>query len=92
VQVSEIAPGLWRWTAYHEELRQDVGCVYVEAPDAVCLVDPLVAVAVAAGGRPCRVAAEPPPPPRPPRRARARLARRAAAGGRPRGAGAAPQL
>lgn len=38
----EIAPGLWRWTGFHEEWKQQVGCVYVEAPDAVVLIDPLV--------------------------------------------------
>ncbi len=38
----EVAPGLRRWTARHEEWRQDVGCVLYEAPDALCLIDPLV--------------------------------------------------
>lgn len=38
----KVAPGLWRWTGYHEEWKQQVGCVYLEAPDAVVLVDPLV--------------------------------------------------
>jgi glyoxylase-like metal-dependent hydrolase (beta-lactamase superfamily II) len=42
VEVAELRPGLWRWTAYHEEWRKDVGCVYYEAPDAVVLIDPLV--------------------------------------------------
>jgi glyoxylase-like metal-dependent hydrolase (beta-lactamase superfamily II) len=42
VDVLEIAPGLWRWTGYHQEWRQDVGCVYVETEDGVVLVDPLV--------------------------------------------------
>jgi glyoxylase-like metal-dependent hydrolase (beta-lactamase superfamily II) len=42
VEVREIAPGLWRWTGYHEEWKQEVGCVYLEAPDAICLIDPLV--------------------------------------------------
>jgi glyoxylase-like metal-dependent hydrolase (beta-lactamase superfamily II) len=42
VDVLEIAPGLWRWTGYHEEWRQDVGCVYVETADGAVLVDPLV--------------------------------------------------
>jgi glyoxylase-like metal-dependent hydrolase (beta-lactamase superfamily II) len=42
VNVQEVAPGLWRWTGFHEEWKQDVGCVYVEAPDAICLIDPLV--------------------------------------------------
>lgn len=42
MDVLEIAPGFWRWTGYHEEWRQDVGCVYVETEDGVVLVDPLV--------------------------------------------------
>jgi glyoxylase-like metal-dependent hydrolase (beta-lactamase superfamily II) len=42
VEVVELAPGLWRWTGWHEEWKEDVGCVYLEAPDAVVLVDPLV--------------------------------------------------
>lgn len=42
MDVLEIAPGLWRWTGFHEEWRQSVGCVYYEAPGAVVLVDPLV--------------------------------------------------
>jgi hypothetical protein len=25
MDVLEIAPGLWRWTAYHEEWKEDVG-------------------------------------------------------------------
>jgi glyoxylase-like metal-dependent hydrolase (beta-lactamase superfamily II) len=42
MEVERIADGLWRWTGYHEEWKQEVGCVYVETPDGVCLVDPLV--------------------------------------------------
>jgi glyoxylase-like metal-dependent hydrolase (beta-lactamase superfamily II) len=42
VEVERIADGLWRWTAFHEEWKQEVGCVYAESEDAVCLVDPLV--------------------------------------------------
>ncbi len=42
MRVLEIADGLWRWTGYHEQWRQEVGCVYAEAPDAICLIDPLV--------------------------------------------------
>jgi glyoxylase-like metal-dependent hydrolase (beta-lactamase superfamily II) len=42
MDVLEIAPGLWRWTAYHEEWQEDVGCVYVETEDGVVLIDPLV--------------------------------------------------
>lgn len=42
MQVAKIGKGLWRWVAFHEEWRKDVGSVYVETTDAVCLVDPLV--------------------------------------------------
>ena len=42
MDVLEIAPGLWRWTAFHEEWNEDVGCVYVETEDGVVLIDPLV--------------------------------------------------
>ena len=42
VQVVEISPGLWRWTAYHEEWRQEVGALYCETDDGVVLFDPLV--------------------------------------------------
>ena len=42
MDVLEIAPGLWRWTGYHEEWKEDVGCVYCETEDGVVLVDPLV--------------------------------------------------
>jgi len=42
MDVLRITPGLWRWTAYHEEWRQDVGSTYCETKDGVVLVDPLV--------------------------------------------------
>jgi glyoxylase-like metal-dependent hydrolase (beta-lactamase superfamily II) len=42
VDVLEIAPRLWRWTAYHEEWKQDVGSVYCETGEGVVLIDPLV--------------------------------------------------
>jgi hypothetical protein len=42
MEVTELAAGLWRWTGHHEEWKQDVGCVYVEAPDAIVLIDPLI--------------------------------------------------
>jgi glyoxylase-like metal-dependent hydrolase (beta-lactamase superfamily II) len=44
MQVTSIADGLWRWTAWHEEWRDEVGCVYYEAPDAIVLIDPLVPI------------------------------------------------
>lgn len=42
MQVTQVAEGLWRWTGFHEEWRQEVGCVYLETADGVCLFDPLV--------------------------------------------------
>jgi hypothetical protein len=48
VRVERIDEGLWRWTGDHpdwspkEEWPQAVGCVYVEAADAIVLVDPLI--------------------------------------------------
>jgi glyoxylase-like metal-dependent hydrolase (beta-lactamase superfamily II) len=52
VRVIEIATGLWYWTGLHpgwtpadggpDGWEQEVGCVYLEAPDSVVLFDPLV--------------------------------------------------
>ena len=42
MDVLEIAPGLWRWTGYHEEWKKDVGSVYCETDVGVVLIDPLV--------------------------------------------------
>ena len=42
VDVHDIAPGLWRWTGWHEEWGQQVGCIYSETERGVCLIDPLV--------------------------------------------------
>jgi glyoxylase-like metal-dependent hydrolase (beta-lactamase superfamily II) len=42
MEILELANGLRRWTAWHEEWKQDVGCVYWESADAVLLIDPLV--------------------------------------------------
>jgi hypothetical protein len=48
VNVSELAPGLWRWTAPHpdwkegDDWEQEVGCVYYETPGTTVLIDPLV--------------------------------------------------
>ena len=52
MDVTEVAPSLWRWTAPHpdwspedeeggEGWGRDVGCLYLEAPDALVLFDPL---------------------------------------------------
>lgn len=48
MEVRELRPGLWRWTAAHPEWEHaqhwgpDVGSVYAALPDAVVVVDPLV--------------------------------------------------
>ena len=42
MRVVELAPGLWRWTGWHDEWGQDVGCVYYERDGEVCVIDPLV--------------------------------------------------
>jgi glyoxylase-like metal-dependent hydrolase (beta-lactamase superfamily II) len=48
MQVQELRPGLWRWTAAHPEWDHaehwgpEVGSVYAELPDALVIVDPLV--------------------------------------------------
>jgi hypothetical protein len=48
MQVEELAPGLWRWTAEHPEWQAgegwepEVACFYVETDDATLLIDPLV--------------------------------------------------
>ena len=42
MEVTQIDAGLWRWTAFHEEWKEDVGCVYHESGGDVILIDPLV--------------------------------------------------
>ncbi|MFN7973475.1 MAG: hypothetical protein U0166_14190 [Acidobacteriota bacterium] len=42
MDVTRIADGFWRWTGFHPEWKQVVGCLYVETDDAIVLVDPLV--------------------------------------------------
>lgn len=42
MEVLSVASGLWRWTGFYTEWKDDVGCVYYEAPDAIVLIDPLV--------------------------------------------------
>ena len=48
MDVRELAPGVWRWTALHpdwspdEDWEQEVGCVYLETAASVILIDPLV--------------------------------------------------
>jgi hypothetical protein len=41
VALTEVAPGLRRWTAWHEEWQEDVGCLAVDTDDGLVLVDPL---------------------------------------------------
>jgi glyoxylase-like metal-dependent hydrolase (beta-lactamase superfamily II) len=38
----ELAPGLWRWTAYHPEWRQDVGCIAYGSGADLVLIDPML--------------------------------------------------
>ncbi len=38
----ELAPGLWRWTAHHEEWREEVGCVALRREGGLVVVDPLL--------------------------------------------------
>lgn len=40
-RATEIAPGLQRWTAWHEEWNEAVGSVAVETGDGLVLIDPL---------------------------------------------------
>jgi glyoxylase-like metal-dependent hydrolase (beta-lactamase superfamily II) len=37
----ELAPGLWRWEAFHAEWKHDVACVAYDTGSALVLVDPL---------------------------------------------------
>ena len=39
--LTEVAPGLRRWTAWHEEWQEDVGCLAVDTEDGLVLIDPL---------------------------------------------------
>jgi len=41
VALTEIAPGLRRWTAWHEEWEEDVGCLAVDTDAGLVLIDPL---------------------------------------------------
>jgi hypothetical protein len=48
MELQELRPGLWRWTAAHPEWDHaetwgpDVGSVYAELPEAIVVVDPIV--------------------------------------------------
>ena len=39
--MEEIAPGLRRWTSWHDHWEEDVGSVAVETADGLVLIDPL---------------------------------------------------
>ena len=41
MSLTEVAPGLRRWTAWHEEWRENVGCVAVDTDDGLVVIDPL---------------------------------------------------
>ena len=51
VSARELSPGLWRWTAPHPDWTpekdkpggwgQQVGCLYLESPEGIVLIDPL---------------------------------------------------
>jgi hypothetical protein len=40
-QVARIAPGLRRWSAWHEEWKDEVGSLAVDTDDGVVLIDPI---------------------------------------------------
>lgn len=39
--MEELAPGLRRWTAWHDEWEEDVGSVAVDTDDGLLLIDPI---------------------------------------------------
>jgi hypothetical protein len=39
--VEELAPGLRRWTAWHEEWQEEVGSLALESDDGLIMIDPL---------------------------------------------------
>ena len=39
--MEELRPGLWRWTAWHDEWEEEVGSLALETDDGLVLVDPL---------------------------------------------------
>jgi glyoxylase-like metal-dependent hydrolase (beta-lactamase superfamily II) len=42
MELRELRPGLWRWTTFHPEWKQNVGSVAYEGDDALVLIDPLL--------------------------------------------------
>jgi hypothetical protein len=47
----ELAPDLWRWTAYHPEWKEDVGCLAYTDGSAIVLIDPMAPPEQAAARR-----------------------------------------
>jgi len=41
VPITEVASGLRRWTAWHDEWQENVGCLAVDTDDGLVLIDPL---------------------------------------------------
>ena len=39
MSVEELAPGLWRWTAWHEDWKEDVAAAAAETPDGLATFD-----------------------------------------------------
>jgi glyoxylase-like metal-dependent hydrolase (beta-lactamase superfamily II) len=39
--MDQVAPGLRRWTAWHDEWEQDVGSLALETSDGLVLIDPI---------------------------------------------------
>ena len=39
--MDQIAPGLRRWTSWHDHWEEDVGSLAVDTPDGLVLIDPL---------------------------------------------------
>ena len=39
--MQEIAPGLHRWTAWHDHWEEDVGALAVETGDGLVFIDPI---------------------------------------------------
>jgi glyoxylase-like metal-dependent hydrolase (beta-lactamase superfamily II) len=40
MELRELRPGLWRWTAFHPEWKENVGSVAYESTDDLVLIDP----------------------------------------------------
>jgi glyoxylase-like metal-dependent hydrolase (beta-lactamase superfamily II) len=55
MELRELRPGLWRWTAFHPEWKEDVGSVAYDGPDTLVLIDPLLDTGDALDGLVARV-------------------------------------